>query len=328
MTTFPDFLRSHRRILLTGHENPDGDCLGAEAALFHLVRAIGGEPVICNPDPIGKSYAFLSRHTPFGHARIDGPLPEFDAAVLLDCAHLSRLGSLGPRLQQSGKPIGVIDHHVGSEHGDGAVAYVDATAAATGALVRRLFRTLAVPLSAPAAEGVFLSLVADTGWFRYSNADAEVFAMAGELVAAGVDASLIYDSLYRQNHPASTAFLADALQRHSLRLGGRLAMATLDRPLMERASTIDFDTDAILEPLRSMTGVEVVALFKERFDGKVKVSLRARGEVDVQAIVAPFGGGGHKKAAGATLAMGLEEAVAAIEAAVQQALARRGASPA
>ena len=127
MTTFPDFLRSHRRILLTGHENPDGDCLGAEAALFHLVRAIGGEPVICNPDPIGKSYAFLSRHTPFGHARIDGPLPEFDAAVLLDCAHLSRLGSLGPRLQQSGKPIGVIDHHVGSEHGDGAVAYVDAT---------------------------------------------------------------------------------------------------------------------------------------------------------------------------------------------------------
>lgn len=325
LSTFPDFLRSHGRVLLTGHENPDGDCLGAETALFHLLRALGKQPVICNPDPLGKSFAFLRRHTPFGHARIDDPLPEFDAVVLLDCAHLSRLGSLGPRLRRAGKPIGVIDHHVGSEAGDGSPAYVDATAAATGALVRRLFRELDVPLSAAAAEGVFLSLVADTGWFRYSNADAEVFAMASELVAAGVDVSLIYDSLYRQNHPASAALLADALQRHSLRLGGRLAMAALDRGLMERAAAIDFDTDSILEPLRSMDGIEVVALLKERFDGTVKVSLRSRRDLDVQAIVAQFGGGGHKKAAGATLAMSLGAAEVALEAAIQRALNERGA---
>ncbi|HEX5051795.1 MAG TPA: bifunctional oligoribonuclease/PAP phosphatase NrnA [Planctomycetota bacterium] len=324
MTTLPDLLRTEHRFLLTGHENPDGDCLGAETALFHLLKALGKEPVIVNPDPLGKAFEFLRRHTPFQHARGDDPLPPFDVAVLLDCAHLSRLGSLGTRLQQSGKTIAVIDHHVGSEQGCGSVNYVDATAAATGALVRRLFRELHVPLNAPAAEGIFLSLVADTGWFRYSNADAEVFAMASELVAAGVDVSLIYDSLYRRNHPDSATLLGEALQRHRLLESGRLAMVSLDRAMMERAARTDFDTDQVLEPLRSLEGIEVVALLKERFDGAVKCSLRARRDVDVQAIVAAFGGGGHKKAAGATLHMSLAQAEAAIEQGVHKALVGNG----
>lgn len=324
MRTILDFFANHRSFLLTGHENPDGDCLGAQTALLHLLRALGKEAFIVNPDPIGKSFDFLQRHTPFAFARGEAPLPEFDAAVLLDCCQLSRVGQLGQRLQQSGAPIAVIDHHVGSENGDGAVCYVDATAAATGALIRRLFRELDVPLSAPAAEGVFLSLIADTGWFRYSNADAEVFAMASELVAAGVDVSLIYDSLYRRRHPQSTALLVEALATHRMLLGGRLALAVLDRGLMDRAAHIDFDPDQILEPLRSTEGVEVVALCKERFDGTVKVSLRARRDVDVQAIAGVWGGGGHKKAAGATLRMTLSAAAEAVEAEVLRALDAAG----
>ena len=328
MTTFLDFLRNRRAFLLTGHENPDGDCLGAQAALFHLLRALGKDVAIVNPDPIGRGFDFLKKHTPFGHARAEDPLPPFDAVVLLDCCQLSRVGTLGQRLAQKGQPIGVIDHHVGSDRGDGTFCYVDPTAAATGALVRRLFRELNVPLPMPAAEGVFLSLVSDTGWFRYSNSDAEVFAMASELIAAGVDGSRIYDSLYRRNHPDSAIVLTEALSRHRLRLNGKLAMASLDKMLMERAARIDFDTDAVLDPLRSLEGVEVVALLKERFDGSVKVSMRARGDVDVQAIVATFGGGGHKKAAGATLRMPLLAAEAAIETAVQQGLAALAAAQA
>lgn len=320
MTTFHDFLRSPHRFLLTGHENPDGDCLGAQVALWHLLRALGQTVHIVNPDPVGKSFDFLQRHTPFGHARAEEPLPAFDAVVLLDCSQLTRVGVLGQRLLQQRPTIAVIDHHVGSDAGDGSLCYVDVKAAATGALVRRLYRELGVPLSPAAAEGVFLSLVADTGWFRYSNADAEVFAMASELVGSGVDGSRIYDALYRRNHPDSATLLAEALQRHRLCLSGKLAMVSLDKALMERAARADFDTDAVLDPLRSLEGVEVVALLKERFDGAVKCSLRARADVDVQAIVAPFGGGGHKKAAGATMRMPLATAAAAIESAVQQAL--------
>ncbi|MEC8252824.1 MAG: DHH family phosphoesterase [Planctomycetota bacterium] len=324
MTTLPDLLRSQSSFLLTGHENPDGDCVGAQAALSHLLRALGKSVSIVNPDPISTSFDFLLEHTAFDSYRAGEALPSFDVAILMDCSQLSRVGALGRQLASSGKQIAVIDHHVGSAEGDGSVCYVDVTAAATGALVRRLFGELGVPLTKEAAEGVFLSLVADTGWFRYSNADQEVFAMASELVALGVEPAKIYDTIHRRNHADSPGILADALGRHRLLCGGRLAMVTLNKALVDRGAKAEFDTDAVLEPLRSIEGVEVVALLKERFDGTVKCSLRARGDVDVQAIVSLFGGGGHKKAAGATMRMSLAEAERALIQSIEQAMPAAG----
>lgn len=323
MTTLPDLIRSQQSFLLTGHENPDGDCVGAQVALSQMLLGMGKTVHIVNPDPLSVSFDFLTEHTTFACARTGDLLPEFDVAILLDCSQLSRVGSLGKSIGARGKTIAVIDHHVGSEDGDGSVFYVDVTAAATGALVRRLHRELDIELTLPAAEGVFLSLVSDTGWFRYSNADAEVFAMASELVGRGVDASRMYDAINRRNHPDSPRVLSDALQRSRLLLGGQFASLSLDKPMIERCSKADFDTDIIMEPLRSIQGVEVVALLKERFDGNVKCSLRAQGDVDVQAIVQQFGGGGHKKAAGATMLMRLPEAERAIESAVQLALSEK-----
>ncbi|MCA8952426.1 MAG: bifunctional oligoribonuclease/PAP phosphatase NrnA [Planctomycetes bacterium] len=320
MSTFHQLVRDNQTFLLSGHENPDGDCLGAQVALSRLLQALGKVPRIVNPDPLGKTFDFLQRHTQFDHCRGEQPLPAFDVAILLDCSTLSRLGGLGTRLRTAGKPIAVVDHHVGSENGDGDACYVDATAAATGALVRRLFREFEVPLDVVAAEGVFLSLVSDTGWFRYSNTDAEVLGMASELVAAGVDVGAIYDSLYRRQHRDSAAVLTSALQRHRFECGGRLAIVPLDKSVMERAVRIDFDTDSVLEPLRSLDGVDIVALLKERFDGTVKLSMRARTDVDVQAICKTFGGGGHKRASGATMHMSLAEAEKAVIAGVARAL--------
>lgn len=317
--TLPDLIAARQSFLLTGHENPDGDCVGAQVALYHLLRGLGKQVAIVNPDPLARAFLFLREHTPFGHLG-EGPLPPFEVAVLLDCCQLERTGALAPLLRERAEVIAVVDHHVGSERGDGTVAYVDAEAAATGALVRRLYREMGRPLSRAAAEGVFLSLVSDTGWFRYSNTDGEVFAMAAELVEVGVAPHELYDRLYRRMHPESAALLAAAMQRHELRLDGRLALLALDRGLMEQAARTDFDTDLLIDPLRSLLGVEVVALLKERFDGGVKLSLRAKGEVDVQRIAASFGGGGHRKAAGATVAEPLAAVRAAVEERVRAAL--------
>jgi phosphoesterase RecJ-like protein len=322
-TNLAELLQSRQSFLLTGHENPDGDCVGAQCALYHLLVAMGKQVTILNPDPISRSYDFLLRHTPFHSARDGGPVPTVEVVVLLDCSQLSRVGELGKRLAATGAILAVIDHHVGSEHGDGQVGLVDATAAATGALVRRLYAQMGRPLSAAAAEGVFLSLVSDTGWFRYSNTDASVMAMAGEMIDSGVQPALVYDAIHRRNHPDSAKLLADALGTGELRLGGRLAVACLDKSIMDRAGRIDFDTDQVLDPLRSLQEVEVVALFKERFDGSVKLSMRAKGDVDVQQIAAAFGGGGHKKAAGATLQIPMPAAVHAVEQHVARALASK-----
>lgn len=321
MTTFFDLIRSHQSFLLTGHERPDGDCVGAQAALSQLLCLMGKTVHIVNPDPLTQGFDFLTEHTTFTTSPATEELPDFDVAVLLDCSQLSRVGSLGKRIASRNKPIAVIDHHVGSENGDGCVSYVDVSAAATGALVRRLFAEFDVELTLPAAEGIFLSLVSDTGWFCYSNANEEVFSMAAELVALGVDSSRMYDAINRRKHKDSPLILADALKSSRLLLDGKLACISLGKPMIERCVSTGFDTDVMMDPLRSIEGVEVVALLKERFDGNVKCSLRARGDIDVQAIVSQFGGGGHKKAAGATMMMRLAEAEQAIQAAVQQALA-------
>lgn len=267
--------------------------------MFHLLRARGKQVHIINPDPMSPGYGFLRDHAPFDADRAGTPLPKVDVVVLLDCAELGRLGAMGPKVRAAGATIAVVDHHVGSEDADGSVCLVDHTAPSTGCLVYELFQEFDVEVPRPAAEGILLSLVADTGWFRYSNADARALAIATRMVECGARLSEMYDAMFRRNHPDSVVLLTEALATARIELEGRYAMACLSKGMMDRASRIGFDTDAVLEPLRSIRGVEVVGLFKERFDGSVKLSLRAKGDVNVQAIATVFGGGGHVKAAGA-----------------------------
>lgn len=321
---FLDFLTETGSFLLTGHERPDGDCLGAQVALYHLLRALDKEVNIVNPDPLTPVHAFLSRHTPFSAYDSSLDLPDFEAAVLLDCSELSRLNALGQRLETSDATIAVVDHHVGSLDGDGSVYLVDSSAASTGTLIYRLFLELNVPIPKAAAEGVFLSLVSDTGWFKYSNTDSEVLATAARLVEFGVEPAALFDRLFRRNHVESVGLMESILSTHRFALGGKYGYICIDKAMMAQANRIDFDTDAALDPVRSVDGVEVVALFKERFDGSVKLSLRSSHDVDVREIAKSFGGGGHVKAAGATLDHSLIESLELVEGKVRQALAVAG----
>lgn len=304
---FLEVLNRFSSFVLVGHEHPDGDCLGSQVGLYHLLTAMGKRVAIRNPDPAAAHMDFLRTQTPVWSIREQDDLPEdLDLIVLLDCARFDRTGALGPRLKATGAKVAVIDHHVGSENGDGHFAFVDPDAAATGVLVHQLYQGADVPLTKVAAEGLFVALASDTGWFRYSNTDSSVLRMAAELAAAGVDSSEVYDLIHRRQAKDSIAVLGDGLQGAQLLLDGRFAMVQLDKAAMERANKAGFDTDQVMEPLRCLEGVEVVAMLKERFDGGVKVSLRARREIDVQAIARVLGGGGHRKAAGATVEGQLE----------------------
>lgn len=319
-----DVFAARQSFLLSGHERPDGDCLGSQVGLYHLLKALGKDVCIVNPDPVARTFAFLGAGTPFAHFDKKKPLPDFETAVLLDCATLSRLDALGEAIGKSGAEIAVIDHHVGSEAGDGRISFVDSSAASTGSLVYRLYKELSLPISPTAAEGMFLSLVADTGWFRYSNTDTRALAMAADLVSLGVEPSRLYDAMYRRNHVESVGMVESILSTHQFRHEGKYGYAAIDKAAMSKANSIDFDTDMVLEPLRSVDGVEVVALFKERFDGVVKISLRASGDIDVARIAGLFGGGGHVKAAGATLPGPLAQSIEEVEARVGEALVAAG----
>ena len=292
-----ELLRRGKRFLLCGHVRPDGDCLGAEAALARTLAGLGKTVEIVNPDPVEKRYEYLSRDCSYGTFR--GTLPEHDVAVLLDFCELERTGPMAKPLAAAPSKKLVVDHHI--HHGAAwwDEAFVDPGAAATGLLVHRIAKALAVPLDAVAARGVFTSLVTDTGWFKYSNTDAETLRVASEMVSLGVDPNRIYAALYQTRPRIHPTFVGRLLSRAEFLAGDRLAV--VDLPLSEGMKSEELDSDDVLDLLRSVGVVEVVLYLRELSDGTCKLSARSKGDYDVNALARRFGGGGHRKAAGATL---------------------------
>lgn len=317
-----DLLRGGRRFLLCGHVRPDGDCLGSQAALARVLAALGKEVWIQNADAPEPRYDYLAADVKFG-VYTGGDLPRHDVSVLLDFCELSRTGAMESALAAHASKKLVIDHHVppGAPWWD--EAYVDVRAAATGLLVRRIAAQLGVPLDLAAARGVFTTLVTDTGWFKYSNTDVETLTAAAEMAQLGVVPNAVYAALHQRQPLGHPPALARALERLEYHAEGRLAV--VDIPLAS-GDTGALDTDEVLDIVRSVERVEVVLLVREIASGGVKLSARSKGDFDVHALARRFGGGGHKKAAGATIPGGLGDVRARLVAAALEALAPSGAA--
>ncbi len=305
-----------QRVLLTGHERPDGDCIGSQAALARVLAQRGQSVFVLNVDPPDARYSELTAMADF---RVDdgGELPDHDLVVMLDGGDLSRTGALADRLSRAPSRKLVVDHHLHDGDPWWDAAYVDTTASATGILVRRIARHLGAPIDAEGARAIFTTLVTDTGWFKYSNTDAETLACAAEMVALGVRPAEIFGDLFQrqpQHHPIG---VSGALARTTYYADGRLVL--IDLPLGPDGGPWDVDSDVALDILRSVESVEVALVLRAIGPDRCKLSARSKGAYDVQQLASGFGGGGHAKAAGATLGGSI---VSARDALVDAALAR------
>ncbi len=291
-------LREGQRFLLTGHVRPDGDCVGAQAALCRLLEAMGKDVWIVNPDPLQPQFDYLERDVRY-RAWTGGELPAHDVAVLLDCSELSRCGDLAEPIAQAASKKLVIDHHVhhGADWWD--EAYVDCAASATGLLVLRIARELGVELDVVAARGVMTSIVTDTGWFKYSNTDSETLQAAAELAGKGVEMHELYRSIYQRSGRDQPRAVARLLSRLEYFADGRLAV--VDLPLAAAGEAELADGDEALDMLRAVETVEVVLFLRALRDGSVKLSARSKSDYDVNRLARQLGGGGHVKASGASL---------------------------
>jgi len=298
-----ELLRAGASFLLVGHQRPDGDCIGSQVALSRVLDLLGRRTRILNPDPLERQFDRLRPACGF-ETWAGGELPAHDVVVLLDCAELSRCGPLGDALAASSSSKLVVDHHIHRGQRWWDAAYVDVTAAATGMLVARIARELEVALDQAAAEGVFTSIVSDTGWFKYANTDAETLRVASEMVSFGVDVAGLYRSLYQRRSRAHPRALGELLARVEYFAGGRLALLCLPRADVDGVAP---DGDDALDVLRSVDRVEVVLYLRELKDGRCKLSARSKTAYDVEDLASEFGGGGHLRAAGATIAGALDE---------------------
>lgn len=318
-------LRGARRVLLTMHRGPDGDALGSALALAQALRELGREVVVYNPDELPYNFRFLA-----GAGQVVRTLPEgawFDATVATDSGKLERLGPELPAPERRGVFIN-LDHHLTTEP-FGDLNYVDPAAAAVGVLVYKIILGLGHKLSTQTAECIYASILADTGSFKYSSTDPECLRIAAELLEAGVDPWEMTVRVYEQQPLARMKLLAEVLG--TLEVCGKLATITIKNEMIARTGTHLDLTDGFINYARSIEGVEVAASFREPETAAGKtwhLSFRSRGKVDVAAIAARFGGGGHRNAAGCSIDGDEAEVRARIAQEIERALAQAQGSAA
>jgi phosphoesterase RecJ-like protein len=289
-------VRQGNRFLLTSHVNPDGDAVGSELGLARVLRSVGKGAVVWNRDPTPAIYRPLpgSDRIHLGEEPPVGWPEKFDGVIVLECPSPDRTGV---EAHLGALPVVNIDHHLGNQH-YGAVNWVDSAAPAVGEMVYRLAQGLKVEIDAETATALYLTLVSDTGGFRFSNATPAAFEAAASLVREGANPAQVSHWLYESQPAATVRLLAEMIQTLELHAGGRLALARLTPAMFARAGAEPGDAEGLIDVPRSIAGVEAVALVREREEGGYKVSLRSRGEVDVEGLARQHGGGGHKNAAG------------------------------
>lgn len=310
-------LRTAKAVVIMVHQQPDGDALGSLSALLSALTARGIRAVGCCDDAIPRAYRFLPL---MDQVFQPSELPDhpYDRAVVVDCGDVGRVGDAQPLLTPIETVIN-IDHHVGNTC-FGHLNWVDPTAAATGELIMHLIEYAGWAVDGAVATALYTSIVTDTGSFRFANTTAATLRVAATLREQGAAVGVIMHELYERRSLASMRLLASVLPSMALSDDGRVAWLAIAIDDMNRCGANQEDLDGLLDYPRAIDGVEVAILFRQIAPGRIKVGLRANGGVDVYAVAAHFGGGGHRKASGCTFHGDLHQAQAAILLEVQRAV--------
>jgi phosphoesterase RecJ-like protein len=318
-----DFLRGHRRFLISTHLNPEQDAIGSQVALREILRGMGKEAIAWNTSttPLGCRFLDPADEIRQGRAPHDGELFRWaDAAILLDVNTWAHLGEVGAALRGSSLPRAMIDHHRGGDADIAEVRVTDTSAAATGVLIAELARALGAPLTPSIASALFAAIAVDTGSFRHANTDARALETAADLVRRGAKPDALYREVFENTSWARLRLLPLALGSLRTDADGKIAWITITRAMYRDAGAGEEDSDRFVDEIRAVRGVEVSAVFRETESGQVKATLRSNGRVDVFRVASALGGGGHRLAAGATLAGPLDEAVPRVVAALREGL--------
>ena len=297
--TLVQAIQGGQHFLVTSHQNPDGDAIGSGIATARLLESLGKTVTLWYRDSAPTVYHVLpgveSVHV--GASPPEGFPDQFDTTIALECPSVGRSG-LEEHLD--GHPMLNIDHHLGNDL-YGIVNWVDTEAPSLGEMLFRLAQTMDLTIDAMTANCLYLTLVTDTGGFRFSNTNARAFEAAASLVDRGACPELVSHWLYESQPVGSLRLLGEMLPTLDLHFDGRVATALLTREMFERSGAGRSDSEGLIDYPRSIAGVDAVALLREIKDDLYKVSLRSRGETDIEQIASRHGGGGHRNAAGCTL---------------------------
>ncbi len=293
------------RVVIATHTFPDGDALGSQLGLGHILNDMGKRVILYSEEPISYLYDFLPCCTKMVS---EPPSPgEVDCGIALDCGDRFRLGDNVDELLKI-KPFVAIDHHAGHK-AFGDSRWVIEGRASTGDMVYELSQYLGAEVSYEAAYCLYTAIVSDTGSFKYASTTPDTFRIAGELLARGVKPEEVAGKLFDNFTESRLQLLQAVLSTLELYGDGKLAMISATHKMFELTGADRADTETFINYPRSLATVKVAALIKET-DGAIGVSMRSKGkDYDVSVVAKRFNGGGHRNAAGCKFKKGetLEE---------------------
>jgi phosphoesterase RecJ-like protein len=303
-------IREDSRFVLAAHERPDGDALGSLVGMQGLLSALGKDSVMfiaADDLPLPLEYRFFA---------LDGLIqaPPADVSertvVFLDCGNIDRNSA---SVLHDGKHLLNIDHHHDNTR-FGTLDHVVPDASCTAEIVWDLMRSLEIGPTPVVAEALYVGLITDTGRFMYENTGPRAHEMAADLIGAGVDVQAVYRRLYEEMPEGKLALLALALSQIRRFDSGELTLAALSAEDFRKAAADESYSEGIIDHLRAVQGTKVAALVRELSSGErkgqYKVSLRATDDdVDVSMIARGQGGGGHRRAAGFSTTLELDELI-------------------
>lgn len=306
-----------QRIALLAHQHPDGDCIGSALGLAHILRATGKTCVPACADPAPKMLSFLpgveTLQTTLGDE-------QFDLVIALDAGELTRFGDLYERHRTflDHAPILNIDHHVSSD-GCGQVNIIDPISAATGELLVLFQQQAGLPLNTDAALCLLTGIITDTGSFQFTSTTPRTMQASAILLAAGAVPATIAQPVYRTRPLAQVQFQSAVIMRAQTECNGRLIWSSATDELLAETGAIPEMDDNCSGMLRDIEGVQIAAFFKNYGDPTItRLSLRCEAPYNAANICKSLGGGGHARAAGATINKPMEEAIPFVLAMLRQ----------
>ena len=284
------------QITCLAHKDADADSLGSALGFALALRAMGRNVRVVVPEPLPRLLDYLP-----GFETVEtGGTPLGDTVFTFDCATLTRFGERRTEVERATTVVN-IDHHL-SNTAFGSINLVDALASATGQVVDKLLQLLGAPLTAAVATNLYAALLTDTGGFRHENTNEAALRLGASLVAAGADPGWVALKSYKSRSLSQVRLEGLSIAGMHSELDGCLLWSEVTETMLDQAGADMMEAEGIIDALQSIATMQIAVLFKEFAPDRIKISVRTREPFDATDVCTPFGGGGHRRAAGAEFA--------------------------
>ncbi|MDD4844163.1 MAG: bifunctional oligoribonuclease/PAP phosphatase NrnA [Anaerotignum sp.] len=308
-----EIILAHENIVICGHTNPDGDAIGANLALAASLHKMGKKVQVLL-EPFGKKYAVI----PNSHLITEKEsVNKAELFIALDCGDMGRLQGIAEVFQNASCTIN-IDHHTSNSY-FGEYNYVEEHASSASEIVFKLIKGH-FPMDRDIASALYAGIIYDTGGFRHSSTAPFTMEAAGELMGYDIPFTKIYNELFDSRNFSELKIMGRAFDKAESHFDGKLICSSITMQDIAQCNGTNKELDAIINYLKGVNDTKIACFFYEKNEMDVKASFRGNDGYDVCALAQKFGGGGHIKAAGCTIAAPIAKAKEMVFAEIEKML--------